>query len=184
METVVPFDDYFEIENILTKLKEKYNKVLYKDKESYQVKIAKRKYKTEYKIEDRTHAFKYKKIAEDMIDIDVGVRLSNGYKHYHIYLYQDEIYVLTKFDYQFVSKIIDKLVEPYSNFKILKLEELLYGILNERLENILSESECIACNNKIKISVGEVRFYIDKGLFLPKRCKSCRNKRKQIKQED
>lgn len=181
INTVVPFDNHSSLENILNKIKEKYNRILFKDKIYYQVKVDKRKYETKCRIEDRIHEIKYKRIAEDMIDLDVGIKLGNGYKHYHIYFYQDKIYLLTDFDYKFALKIINKEVESYSSFNISNLEILISDILNNQIAESLNKSECVDCSNEINLTNGEIKFYINNGLFLPKRCKPCRKKRKQNK---
>jgi len=34
------------------------------------------------------------------------------------------------------------------------------------------------CGNEFTVSVSEQRFFTDKGLSLPKRCKSCRDRRR------
>ncbi|PAV30441.1 hypothetical protein CIL05_06925 [Virgibacillus profundi] len=38
---------------------------------------------------------------------------------------------------------------------------------------------CKECNKNILLKAGEIKFYLNKGFNLPKRCKSCRKKRKQ-----
>ncbi|MFA5559728.1 MAG: zinc-ribbon domain containing protein [Methanofastidiosum sp.] len=35
------------------------------------------------------------------------------------------------------------------------------------------------CGNEFKLELGEIKFFNEKKLKLPKRCKSCRQKRKQ-----
>lgn len=39
------------------------------------------------------------------------------------------------------------------------------------------------CGNEYTLSVGEQRFFIDKGFYLPKRCEDCRARRRKEKQE-
>ena len=38
--------------------------------------------------------------------------------------------------------------------------------------------QCIDCGTPVTITVGEQKFYADKGLQEPKRCKPCRDKKK------
>jgi CxxC-x17-CxxC domain-containing protein len=40
-------------------------------------------------------------------------------------------------------------------------------------------SACIECNNDFELNEGEKNFFIQRGLDLPKRCKPCRDSRKQ-----
>jgi len=41
------------------------------------------------------------------------------------------------------------------------------------------ELECVDCHSVFVFSAGEQRFYWSKGLREPKRCQSCRDRRKQ-----
>ena len=40
-------------------------------------------------------------------------------------------------------------------------------------------SVCIECNTDFELNEGEKNFYVQRGLDLPKRCKPCRDSRKQ-----
>lgn len=46
------------------------------------------------------------------------------------------------------------------------------------LEHSYEYQNCIECNKKLQLSKKEIKFFINKGLYLPKRCKSCRHERK------
>ncbi len=47
------------------------------------------------------------------------------------------------------------------------------------------EIQCVErnCSNMFMITEGEERFYHDKGLYLPKRCPDCREKRRKERDE-
>lgn len=45
------------------------------------------------------------------------------------------------------------------------------------------EAQCVDCGQTFTITAGEQRFFLEKGLALPKRCKPCREKRRKDKQQ-
>jgi len=55
---------------------------------------------------------------------------------------------------------------------------------NKRLEGrkMITEKDwdftCVDCGEKFVFAVGEQRFYLSKGLSVPRRCKACRQHRK------
>ena len=53
-------------------------------------------------------------------------------------------------------------------------------ILNKCIESIPNNRKCSECSSKFELSTQEIKFFIDKELSLPKRCKDCRKKRKII----
>jgi len=61
---------------------------------------------------------------------------------------------------------------------------------NNRLKGRKMENEkdwefvCADCGEKFVFSVGEQRFYLSKGLSVPKRCKACRRTRKATLNRD
>ncbi|WP_299831277.1 zinc-ribbon domain containing protein [uncultured Metabacillus sp.] len=67
---------------------------------------------------------------------------------------------------------------PFSRLNEIKNHLLLDA--SEKLINYYTR-ECYDCNNNFEISIGELKFFNKKGFDLPKRCKNCRNKRKQNK---
>ncbi|HYK74859.1 MAG TPA: zinc-ribbon domain containing protein, partial [Pseudoneobacillus sp.] len=56
------------------------------------------------------------------------------------------------------------------------------SIFIESLYKINKQYKCVDCSNKLALSMKEINFFIEKGFDLPKRCKSCRDKRKLNKQ--
>lgn len=57
--------------------------------------------------------------------------------------------------------------------------EHIYNYLYEKMIEHEIKIECVECKDYFNITQKEVNFYMNKGFSLPKRCKSCRNKRKQ-----
>lgn len=93
---------------------------------------------------------------------------------------KDSIYIEINYKkYKNMKIYIDK-----DNFsEIIGNVDLEEAIENEVLGCIEFEhqyecSHCIECNKELKLNKKEVEFFISKGLYLPKRCKSCRKKRK------
>lgn len=92
-------------------------------------------------------------------------------------------------DYYVISLFLDDdLTEvdyiPYriKVFDILsKTLEDSYRSLSSRIDKDIERNiarECVQCNESFSMSVGEIIFFNKKGFKLPKRCKSCRKKRK------
>ncbi len=48
----------------------------------------------------------------------------------------------------------------------------------------LIKRECVDCNSEFEISVEAQEFFKSKNFDLPKRCKSCRIRRKQQREEE
>lgn len=67
--------------------------------------------------------------------------------------------------------------------RIVNIEDIgeVYNHLNTSLSNFELEIQCKSCVNKFKLSKDEITFYNSKGFDLPRRCKTCRDKRKQNK---
>lgn len=42
---------------------------------------------------------------------------------------------------------------------------------------------CIDCGNSFEFTAGEQKFYSDKGMTQPKRCKTCRTKKKLAREQ-
>ena len=53
----------------------------------------------------------------------------------------------------------------------------------DRIEVFLLKKICSQCSKEFELSEGEISFYKNKGLSLPNRCKSCREKNKQNKSD-
>lgn len=66
------------------------------------------------------------------------------------------------------NEITDEQISEFVYFKMSGFNSLIY-----------KEFQCISCKAIFKINLGEVEFYKNKGFSLPKRCKSCREIRKQ-----
>lgn len=46
------------------------------------------------------------------------------------------------------------------------------------LTSLYAQKECVTCRDKINIKENELLFFLNKNLEIPKRCKACRQKRK------
>lgn len=44
--------------------------------------------------------------------------------------------------------------------------------------------KCVDCNKPFTITSGHAKWFLDKGLELPKRCKECRTRRRNEKEEN
>lgn len=65
-----------------------------------------------------------------------------------------------------------------------ELKEIIEEIILDLIFKSLNTLKCIDCNHKLSISRGEFNFFINhNNLSLPKRCPSCRKKRKQERQK-
>lgn len=89
-------------------------------------------------------------------------------------------------DWNKVNELLTTNVSEYDfNFfkRIETIEQLVFtrsDIIAAQLcsDGIWQEHTCKDCGNGFIMSYNEVRFYEDKGLHVPKRCKACREKRK------
>lgn len=73
--------------------------------------------------------------------------------------------------------------EDGTEIKYHSLEDLIsftYNKINSIIDELYTK-RCIECGKHFKISKGEVKFFNEKGFSLPKRCKSCRDKRNKTK---
>lgn len=52
------------------------------------------------------------------------------------------------------------------------------------MEFVEKELECVDCHDSFLLTAGEQQFFHDKGFSTPKRCKSCRMKKKIARGED
>lgn len=54
---------------------------------------------------------------------------------------------------------------------------------NDQRNEVAETRECVDCHNQFDITNGEVTFFQDKNMTLPKRCKNCRALKKQAKEQ-
>ncbi len=113
--------------------------------------------------------------------------IEKEYKHFNIHcwksnpnFYGDDVRIHIGYKkYKNMDIVINK--ENFS--EIMGSVDLEEAIKREIIACIEFEhqyecSHCIECNKELKLNKKEVEFFISKGLYLPKRCKSCRKKRK------
>jgi hypothetical protein len=184
-ESVEPFENLSYIMDTLEQVKNLYgNLALTIDKVSYKKKIGKGKYKTYYDIGDIKYITNYKIIAQDLICIRIekqkGERF-NGYT-YNLFIYKNGIYKIKSGEYKTLQNISNgeaKLVKSFNN-DWENLESCLITTINELIHDDL-ECTCIECKDDFSLEVGEIGFFIKNKLDFPRRCKCCRDKRKQNK---
>ncbi|WP_207767826.1 zinc-ribbon domain containing protein [Heyndrickxia camelliae] len=68
----------------------------------------------------------------------------------------------------------------YSNNTCNNVEKIIENEVFNciRQKHLNKYNRCTECESLLRIDNGEIKFYVEKGFELPKRCKSCRNKRK------
>jgi hypothetical protein len=176
--SMTPFKNLPIIENKLNKVINKYaNKIITKELVSKTIKIGKRRYKDVKEIKNAVIDVSYKLIAQDTVRIDVKYNFVNNFMSDCIYIYKDNLYIQFG-DYKLYENIKSgesppiRCIDEFEN-----LAEYIGEIINTRIKKEL-ENNCSDCNSSIDMSVGEIDFFISKELQLPKRCVSCRKKRK------
>lgn len=63
-----------------------------------------------------------------------------------------------------------------------KAEEYLKVLLELSVSHVANNYQCVDCEEGLEIDVGEVSFFINKRLNLPKRCKLCRKRKRVLSQ--
>lgn len=72
-----------------------------------------------------------------------------------------------------------ELVKEFNTtINILQLKNLIIELFNKEIQKEL-HMECKDCKSFFRMELGEVNFYIKNGLSFPKRCKPCRQKKKE-----
>lgn len=61
--------------------------------------------------------------------------------------------------------------------------QLILLELCDYLHSAYKDKECVECDNKLNLSKNEIKFFVEKGFKIPKRCKPCRKNRKKNKLE-
>ena len=183
LNTVIPFKDIGTINDSYEELKKKYHdRTLFKDKVTLSPRLAKKLNKPVNKIMDRNIEVKTKHIAQDMVNINV--RMAYGSKNsksdLDIYLYKNKIYSCWN-NYKYPMMIVRNEAEEKYRY-----EDNVNSIVNNvsKVVNsfLLSKIDsCVDCNNTINFSAKDLEFFLREDMLLPKRCKSCRQKRKQNK---
>lgn len=101
-----------------------------------------------------------------------------GYWKVEYYYYNIELrHKLSDYSY-----LYSKYITTY--IKELNDSELIFNCLYEEMKDHSMTVKCKECNEKFKLKHEEIVFYKKKGLHLPKRCESCRNKRRLNKNKE
>lgn len=79
------------------------------------------------------------------------------------------------------KKIISTVYITNRIAKIFSTEEGVAHYIKNIIDNHVFKYRCISCHKLFIMEKGELMFYSSKGLDLPRRCKSCRDKRRNIK---
>ena len=94
-------------------------------------------------------------------------------------------YTETDINWDKVNEILTTNVGEYdfNNFKRIEtVDELSYATMMchqvSIIEGVWQKHICKDCGEEFVLTYHEVKFYENKGLHIPKRCKACRDKRK------
>jgi len=74
----------------------------------------------------------------------------------------------------------EKMSNKEMNIILSDLNSTLFDSIVSLIIKYDSNYKCCNCENEIQLTKGEIEFYLSKGFESPKRCKPCRDKRKQI----
>lgn len=144
----------------------------------------------EYKGTDKYLEDCITKINSLLINLDTRLELKTMYKKQKIY----ESYYNGSRKYRYKYREVDHyyhvdLVLRYNKRSVCKIQisnrfmekgDKYTYILNECIKSIPSNRKCRDCNSKYEVVIDEIKFYLSKELTLPKRCKACRNNRKNM----
>jgi len=105
-------------------------------------------------------------------DCDISIYSNKTTKHYTI-----------DFKTNIILRRYPRYMEREVIYKGSNLKEASFKIISENylFNTKLSDLTCNECSNEFSIKLSEFDYFKSKGLHLPKRCKSCRQKRKQNK---
>lgn len=179
MVTVEPFDNLNFIEDTLNKISEKYNNtIIGKEEVTNRVRVGKGRYKNKKEIKDIFVKVSHKPIAQDIIKVSFERNFIGSRINEYLFIYKDKLYSYYS-DYKLLERIKSGELQLMKDIKAFDdLEDYVIEYINLQIKRDLNRN-CINCDSKIEMTTGEIKFFIDKGLLLPKRCKTCRVKRKQ-----
>lgn len=80
----------------------------------------------------------------------------------------------------FEYEIINGKIIGYNKIEIMTFDSMKSNFAYF-IENKVRHCKCRNCNQNLNLIQSEIKFFLDRGLELPKRCKLCRQKRKQLK---
>ena len=180
MCTVESFFNHDIIINLLNKLNQKYINVYIKRRNKKERKIGRNKYVDIFVTNVYNYKIKFKIIAEDCIRINVCEIENDRFDKTigtDIYLYKNKLYRSRKTWDCFNDKYELEIFKNNSDFNKLNL------FLTKEINKIISNNSshiCLDCNTKFTLEIGEFNFFINKGIQFPRRCKQCRDKRKEL----
>lgn len=129
-----------------------------------------------YKKYSREIDFEYYFDETDRILIELSV----GFNDYRIEISSSDIQII---DTSLTEEVI-KCVNLQTPKDYLKIENIISDIIYNSIQSYMKNFKCKDCKTQLKITNQEIIFFMNKGFELPKRCKSCRNKRKQTKLQE
>lgn len=183
MRTINRFENKNEILKILDKMKNVYNNYILRVDEIDKGYSIWRKIKKE----EIKFSICYSFLAEDLIQIkfnkgDVFIGLLNP--NINICLYYNKLYRCDHIKNPEELKDA-KLIKEFKSEKDWKeFENILKDIMNKLIQKDMHKNYCVDCGEKLFIELGEINFFINKKFILPRKCKSCRTKRKQTKHKE
>lgn len=159
-----------QINKVLNKLKRMYDrKILRSDTKHVQTGYMSYSKKKKYYLE--TH-FDYSFERKDLIKINIKVT-SSEYKinstSLEFYIFENKLS-----DNKETLDIILNTQEDINNM-VQYFNEVFVNLIQQ----VISNYKCTDCSKDLDLNKGQIDFFLNKGFELPKRCKSCRDKRKQ-----
>ncbi|MEK4824615.1 hypothetical protein NSS71_08650 [Niallia sp. FSL W8-0951] len=102
------------------------------------------------------------------------------YKSYDVFSHY-EYYIAVEYDLRLIKAIwLTNRINEFSTVE--QLDNVIYNSLN--IKNKKVKKECIDCHKGFFIKFAELKYYIKRDLIIPKRCKECRKKRRQLKESE
>ncbi|WP_206207756.1 zinc-ribbon domain containing protein [Virgibacillus profundi] len=176
VNNVDKFDNINELEGILQEMDIMCRKIKFIDIYEEKAKTGRKRRKRVIKSRNVNYSLECKYYSESLIEIRIHKLIDNYYRLSLIrpilYIHKDNLYfgrtVIGENNILDREKI--KEIDDYES----ELMSTILSLIQHDL-NIM----CKECNKNILLKAGEIKFYLNKGFNLPKRCKSCRKKRKQ-----
>lgn len=169
------FKDHDTLINVLDGFKKKYNNMIVREDKIIKEKWIGRQVKTL----NTDFSFNYNVGESISISMYINSRFNNtGEKNFYtcndkLYQSEEQLYSLK----DICSSAFVKLLNP--NDLVNDAEKFIDEQINGLIRDEICGRKCIDCSEQLDITSGEVKFFIDKRFNLPKRCKSCRDKRKK-----
>lgn len=155
------------------------NKKILSETNESKIKIKKGFYKTIKETKEYPMTIQYKMIAEDKLQFYIFIPTIEGSNHNYIVITPKHIY---NGKYGNANEEIENgKLKPSKNFNKLTLFNDISNEILNFIKNAIN-SNCEDCGKELKINNSEIEFYLRKNYILPKRCKSCRQKRKRQKE--